>query len=343
MKKIKVLLGWSLLILLLVSTTISAEGLPNGVTVFLSNSEGTLYALVDDPLTGWSLLLPFGTKAERVYTTIEVGPDGQVYACDACGGKILRISYPGWHVEIIYDSYAQPASVCTVDVCDPYAGWLNPSDVTSGEEGMLYFVTAGKKCDLESGKSQGVWRILPSSPETIPEKLLDGTVLTKEEPRTGAPIARIRILTEGPLSGSLVITKVIDDHGVARTMISTGSDFSEFMLHPASDARGHAVFGRAELGTDTRILILPDGSLIWTSPGDPSFHLYPISTGAISDFGSPYALDAVAFDLDRYGYLYILTRGARKNELIILDPAEVVAYRQVIHFDPVAIGVFAEP
>ncbi len=77
MKKIKGLLGWHLLILLLVSTTIFAEGLPNGATVFLSNSVGTLYALVDDSLTGWSLLLPLGSKAERVYTAIEVGPDGQ--------------------------------------------------------------------------------------------------------------------------------------------------------------------------------------------------------------------------------------------------------------------------
>jgi hypothetical protein len=338
MKKIKVLLSCLLLILLLISIATFAKGLPNGVTVFLSNSEGMLYALVDDPLTGWSLLLPFGTKAKHVYTTIEVGRDGQVYACDACGGKILRISYPGWHVETVYDSYAQPASVCTVDVCDPYAGWLNPSDVTFSKEGMLYFVTAGKKCDLESGKSQGVWRILPSAPETIPEKLLDGTVLTEEEPRTGAPIARIRILTEGPLTGSLVITGVLDEHGEARTMISEGPNFSEFALHPASDARG-----RAALGTDARILILPNGSLIWTSPGDPSFHLYQTSTGAVSDFGSPYALDAVAFDLDRHGYLYILTRGARKNELTILDPAGAVAYRQAIHFDPVAIGVFTEP
>ena len=334
MKKMKGLLGWLLLILLFISTAIFAKGLPNEATVFLSNSEGALYALVDDSLTGWTLLLPLGSKAERIYTAIEVGPDGQVYACDACGGKILRISYPGWHVETIYDSYAQPASICTVDVCDPYAGWLNPSDVTLSEEGMLYFVTAGKKCDLESGKSQGVWRILPSAPETIPEKLLDGTFFAgEEEPSAGAPIARIRILTEGSLAGSLVITGILDDHGGSRTMISEGPDFSEFMPHPASDALGRAA----------QTLILPDGSLIWTSPGDPSFHLYLISTNAVSNFGSPYALDAVAFDLDRDGYLYILTRGERKNELLILDPAGTAAYRQLIHFDPVAIGVFEEP
>jgi hypothetical protein len=204
---------------------------------------------------------------------------------------------------------------------------------------MLYFVTAGKKCDLESGKSQGVWRILPSASQTIPEKLLDGTSFAREEESsTGAPIARIRILTEGSLAGTLVITGILDDHGEARTMISAGSDFSEFVPHPASDARGRAV-----LGADARILILPDGSLVWTSPEDPSFHLYRTSTGAISDFGSPYALDAVAFDLDRDGYLYILTRRERKNELLILDPAGAVAYRQVIHFDPIAIGVFKEP
>ncbi len=321
------------MILLFISTAILAKGLPNGATIFLSNSEGVLYALVDDSLTGWSLLLPLGSKAERVYTAIAVGPDSQVYACDACGGKILRISHPDWHVETVYDSYAQPASVCTVDVCDPYAGWLNPSDVTFSEEGMLYFMTAGKKCDLESGKSQGLWRILPSAPETIPEKLLDDTFFAEEEPSAGAPIARIRILTEGSLAGSLVITGVLDDHGEARTMISAGSDFSEFMPHPASDALGRAA----------QTLILPNGSLIWTSPGDPSFHLYLTETGAISDFGSPYALDAVAFDLDRHGYLYILTRGERKNELLILDPAGAVAYRQLIHFDPVAIGVFEEP
>ncbi len=89
MKKIKALLSCLLLILLLISVAIFAKGLPNRTTVFLSNSEGVLYALTDDPLTGWSLLLPFGTKAERVYTTIEVGPDGQVYACDACGGDAL--------------------------------------------------------------------------------------------------------------------------------------------------------------------------------------------------------------------------------------------------------------
>ena len=339
MKKINVLLGWLLLILLFSSTAILAKGLPNGATVFISNSEGALYALTDDPLTGWSLLLPFGNKAERVYTTIEVGPDGQIYACDACGGKIIRISYPGWHVETVYDSYAQPASVCTVDVCDPYAGWLNPSDVTLSEEGMLYFVTAGKKCDLDSGKSQGVWRILPSAPETIPKKLLDGTFFAgEEEQRTGAPTARIRILTEGSLAGSLVVTGVLDKHGVARMVISEGPAFSEFVLHPASDARGRAV-----LGADAQILILTDGSLIWASPGDPSFHLYRISTGEISDFGSPYALDAVAFDLDSRGCLYILTRGERKNELLILDPAGTVAYRQGIHFDPVAICVFEKP
>ncbi len=165
---------------------------------------------------------------------------------------------------------------------------------------MLYFVTAGKKC---------------------------------EEPSAGAPIARIRILTEGSLAGSLVITGILDDHGGSRTMISEGPDFSEFMPHPASDALGRAA----------QTLILPDGSLIWTSPGDPSFHLYLISTNAVSNFGSPYALDAVAFDLDRDGYLYILTRGERKNELLILDPAGTAAYRQLIHFDPVAIGVFEEP
>jgi len=337
MKKIKALLGWSLLILLLVSTAILAKGLPNGATVFLSNSEGTLYALVDDSLTGWPILLPLGPKAKRVYTAIEVGPDGHVYACDACGGKILRISYPGWHVETVYDSYAQPASVCTVDVCDPYAGWLNPSDVTLSDAGMLYFVTAGKKCDLESGKSQGVWRIHPSAPETIPEKLLDGTSFAKEELSAGAPIARIRILTEGSLAGSLVITGVLDKYGETKTMIFEDLDFSEFVLHPVSDARGRTV-----LGADAQILILPDGSLIWTSPGDLSFHLYQTSSGAISDFGSPYALNAIAFDLDRDGYLYILTRGERKNELLILDPAGTVAYRQLIHFDPVAIGVFEE-
>ncbi len=333
MKKIKALLSCLLLILLLISIAIFAKGLPNGTTVFISNSEGALYALVDDLLTGWSLLLPFGTKAERVYTTIEVGPDGQVYACDACGGKILRISYPGWHVETVYDSYAQPASVCTVDVCDPYAGWLNPSDVTLSAEGLLYFVTAGKKCDLESGKSQGVWSILPLAPETIPEKLLDGTVLTEEEPRTGVPIARIRILTEGSLAGNLVITGILDEHGEPRTMIAERPDFSEFVLHPASDVLGRAA----------QTLIRPDGSLIWTSPGDSSFHLYLTSTGEFSDFGSPYALDAVAFDLDKHDYLYVLTRGERKNELIILDPAGAVAYKQVIHFDPVAIGVFEAP
>ncbi len=92
MKKIKGLLGWLLLILLFISTAIFAKGLPNGATVFLSNSEGALYALVDDSLTGLSLLLPLGPKAERGYTKSEAGSDGQVYGCEACGGKILRIS-----------------------------------------------------------------------------------------------------------------------------------------------------------------------------------------------------------------------------------------------------------
>lgn len=208
------------LVLTLVGAAAAAQGRPpEGVAVFLSDRGGRLYALRVDAIAGWPVLFPVGPQAAGPYTGIAAGPDGVVYACDPCAGRILRITVPDLSVETVYDSHAQPACVCTEEVCDPYAGWLNPLDVTAASDGTLYFVTAGKKCVLTCGESQGLWRVTPGDPEARPEEILPGAVF-------GGPVPlSLAFVQTGSLSGRMLLTGLRTSHGVGPVSIAAPPRF----------------------------------------------------------------------------------------------------------------------
>lgn len=303
---------------------------PQGATVFLSDSGGRLYALRVDPVAGWPILFPVGPQATGAYTSIVAGPDGAIYACDPCDGKILRVSYPDFSVQVVYDSYAQPACVCTEEVCDPYAGWLNPVDVGVAADGTLYFVTAGKKCVLTGDESQGVWRISPGDTQARPEEVLPGTLFGSTG-GTEVPLTLAFVQT-GSLSGEMVLTGLRGASGAGSVWTAGPPDFALPSAYPHSPS-----------AAPSHVSVLPDGDLLWTVPGNPAVHRTDVVSGTVSDLRTPYGADAVAFTCDRRGNLYLLTHASSRSRLVILDPSGTVIYEQGLVFVPVAIAVLDHP
>ncbi len=204
--------------------------------------------------------------------------------------------------------------------------------MTVAADGTLYFVTAGKKCGLTGGESQGLWRVPPADPEARPEEVLPGALFgASGDPDASAPLA-LRLIEAGPLAGRMVLTGLRGAHGVGSVSIAAPPDFSFPSPYPDNLAV-----------VPQRLCLLPDGSLLWSSPGDPAVHRYDASRGTVRDLASPYGADAVAFTLDERGDLYLLTRTPSRSRLVILDPDGNLVYEQGLAFVPVAVGVLGHP
>jgi len=324
-KAVRWILAWGLGLFLLGAVAVAQGRPPEGVAVFLSSAEGRLYALRLDPVAGWPVLFPVGAQAAGPVTGLSAGPDGALYACDPCGGKILRVTVPGLVVETVYDSHAQPACVCTEEVCDPYAGWLNPLDVTMAD-GALYFITAGKKCVLAGGESQGLWRIEPGDLEARPEEVLPGVLFAGPVPLS------LEIVQSGPYSGRLLLTGLRPSHAAGAVSIAAPPDFSLPTVYAGDPG-----------GEPTRLRLLADGDVLWLDPGGDALRRVDAATGAVSEFLLSDAKDAVAFTCDAEGRVYALIDDGSHARVVIVDASGRFLYQQGLTFVPEAIGVLELP
>jgi hypothetical protein len=311
-------------ILGLVGTAVAArEGLPDGTAIFLSGADGRLYTVRVDPVAGWPILFPVGFQASGPITGLAAGPDHAVYACDPCGGKILRVSVPDLAVDVVYDSHAQPACVCTEEVCDPYAGWLNPLAVTVAPDGVLYFITAGKKCVLTGGESQGLWRVAPGDPDARPEEVLPGALFG------GAGPLSLAIVQTGSLSGRMLVTG-----------LRTADDAVSVFAPPTFDVPSPVPGGAGAVSNSLQLL--PDGGVLWLGADKRVLSRTDAATGEARELAAV-SPGAVAFTRDAAGNLYVLVHSASESRFVILDPTGRTTYQQTLPFVPEAIGVLELP
>lgn len=220
------------LVLFLGCGALMGTKLPAGKLIFVA-TQGTVYRVDDDPLTGWPLPLPIWRETAQGHSAIDsliIGPSGYLYLSEPFMHRIIRLKQDG--------------SDETVIVSDQE---LHPSTLALDVYGNLLFSTRPQ--DGCAGLPEGIWLIEDGLPSSPPRLIIppDGFVALPEIPNgclssivhCFPTSSRPNDLLVGPLmewASGWAIGPGFEDisPAVAYAMVST--DYDVAILSPGSSA-----------------------------------------------------------------------------------------------------------
>jgi len=167
MRYVAKLLVIGLALVLFLSGALMGAKLPAGKLIFVA-TQGTVYRVDDDPLTGWPLPIPIWRETAQVYSVIDnlvIGPSGYLYLSEPYLHRIIRLKQDG--------------SDETVIVSDQE---LHPSRLAFDMYGNLLFST--RPHDGYAGMPEGIWLVEDGLPSSPPRLIIppDGFVALPEIP-----------------------------------------------------------------------------------------------------------------------------------------------------------------
>ena len=319
--------------ILLVSSSLAVgeDLLPGDTILFVSDDQGNAYAVVQDTMFGFPILIPIsGARAEGSFTSAAVRSDGLLFLADPCGGEVVRLTVPDLLAETVYSTLLFPAPDCTAEACNPFDGWLNPTSVAVAPEGDLIVLAAIGGCPHGDTDAEGLWRLrLGGSGGDDPVLTRIDVSLDAIDPLVSLDEHSVIVVpTDGPNEGRLVIAA---SGGTRAEILTVALD---------EEVPAPALYSPAGFSAARGIAVLPlrDGSVVWQDEAATVW--WSSATAAVALFPVPADQRIVAADVDAGGSLYLALSSSRGGQLARFDPEGGIVGRLALSTRPTALAVW---